>query len=145
MDWKPIGVRTKGWLDNRWRNEIINDLKGLKLRNSIQVVKDRKACNDVVLKTNNACKVVVEKVEEEEEREEEEKKKMKKEQEGEKDEEKEETKEEEEKEKEDKEEKEKEDKEEKEEEEDQEEKEESLWINYAVSCLLNTFKHNIIY
>jgi hypothetical protein len=48
------------------------------MRNWSQVVKDRKTRNDVVLKTNTACKVVVEKVEEEKEREEEEKKKMKK-------------------------------------------------------------------
>jgi hypothetical protein len=26
-----------------------------------------------------------------------------------------------------------------------EEKEKSLWLNYALSYLLNTFKHNIIY
>jgi len=49
------------------------------MRNWSQVVKDRRTRNDVVLKTNNACKVVVEKVAEEEEREKEVKKKMKKE------------------------------------------------------------------
>jgi hypothetical protein len=32
-DWNPIGVRTKGRPKNRWRDEVINDLKKLKLRN----------------------------------------------------------------------------------------------------------------
>ena len=81
MDWKPAGVRTKGWPNNRWRNEEINDLAKVKLRNWSQVVKDRKAWTDVVLKTNNTCKIVVEEEgegEEEGEEEEEEKKKKRK-------------------------------------------------------------------
>jgi len=41
--WNPIGVRTKG-------QEVINDLKKLKLRNWSQIVKDRKAWNDLVQK-----------------------------------------------------------------------------------------------
>ena len=79
MDWKPIGARTKGYPNNRWRDEIINGLEKLKLRNWSQVVKERKACNDVVLKTNNQCNIVLEEEEEEEEDEEEEKEKKEKE------------------------------------------------------------------
>jgi len=41
-DWNPIGVRTEGQPMNRWRNEVINDFIKLKLRNWIQLVKDRK-------------------------------------------------------------------------------------------------------
>ena len=50
-DWNPIGLRTKGQPKNRWRDEVINDLKKLKLRNWIQFVEDRKAWNDLVQKT----------------------------------------------------------------------------------------------
>ena len=41
-EWDPIGVRTKGQPQNRWRDEVINDLKKLKLRNLIQLIRDRK-------------------------------------------------------------------------------------------------------
>jgi len=47
-DWNPIGIRTKGRPKNRWENEVINEIKNLKLRNCIQFVKDRKAWNDPV-------------------------------------------------------------------------------------------------
>ena len=42
-DWNPIGVRTKRQPLNRWRDEVINDFSKQKLRNSIHLVKDRKA------------------------------------------------------------------------------------------------------
>jgi hypothetical protein len=41
--WDPIGIRTKRQRRNSWRDEVINDLKKLKLRNLIQLIKDRKA------------------------------------------------------------------------------------------------------
>jgi len=41
--WKPIEVRTEGRPKNRWREEVINDLKKPKLRSWIHIVKDRKA------------------------------------------------------------------------------------------------------
>jgi hypothetical protein len=31
--WDPIGIRTKGQPQNIWRDEVIKDLKMLKLRN----------------------------------------------------------------------------------------------------------------
>jgi hypothetical protein len=43
----------------------MNDLKKLKLRNWSQVVKDRKAWNDVVQKIKHPCKVAEEEGEEE--------------------------------------------------------------------------------
>jgi hypothetical protein len=90
MDWNNMGVNTKGWPNNTWRDEEINDLKKLKLRNWNQVVKDRKAWNYVVQKTNNPWNIALE-------------------------------------------------------EDEEEEKKKSLWLNHALSYLLNTFKHNIIY
>jgi hypothetical protein len=42
-DWNPIGLRTKGRTKNRWRYEVINHLKKLKLRNCSQIIKDRRA------------------------------------------------------------------------------------------------------
>jgi len=55
MDWNNIEVNTKGWPNNRWRDEEINDLKKLKLRNWSKDVKDGIAWNDVVQKTNKPC------------------------------------------------------------------------------------------
>ena len=69
MDWNNMGLKTKGCLNKRWRDEVINDLKMLKLRNWSQVVKDRKVLNDVVQKNKSLCKVVLEEEEEEEEEE----------------------------------------------------------------------------
>jgi hypothetical protein len=42
-EWDSIGIRTKEQPQNRWRDEVINDLKKLKLRNLIQLIRDRKA------------------------------------------------------------------------------------------------------
>jgi len=41
--WKCTEVRTEGHTKNRRRDEVINDLKKLKLRIWIQIFKDRKA------------------------------------------------------------------------------------------------------
>ena len=60
IDWNPIGIRTKGRQKNSWRYEVINYLKQRELRNWIQLVKDRRAWNDVVQNTKNryrACRV----------------------------------------------------------------------------------------
>jgi hypothetical protein len=50
-NWNPIGIRTTGRPTNRWRDEEINDLKKIKLRNWIQLIKSRKASNDLMQKT----------------------------------------------------------------------------------------------
>jgi hypothetical protein len=36
---------------NRWGDEMLNDFKKLKVKNWTQLVKDRKACNELVQKT----------------------------------------------------------------------------------------------
>ena len=41
--WKPIEVRTEGWPKNRWRDEVINDLKKPKLRICFQSSKIEKS------------------------------------------------------------------------------------------------------
>jgi len=46
-----MGVRTKEWPKNRWRDEVTSDLKKLKLRNWSQIIKEREAWNDLVQKT----------------------------------------------------------------------------------------------
>ena len=47
-DLNPLGIRTKGRPKNRRRDEVINDTQKLKLRNWIQLVKDRKAWNNLM-------------------------------------------------------------------------------------------------
>jgi len=47
-DWNPTGIRSKGRPKNRWRDEVINDVKKLKLRKCFQLVRDRRAWNDLV-------------------------------------------------------------------------------------------------
>jgi hypothetical protein len=46
--WNSVGVRTKERPKDRRRDEVINDLKKLKLRNWIQTVRDIKAWNNLV-------------------------------------------------------------------------------------------------
>jgi hypothetical protein len=48
--WNAMGIRTKGWPKNRWREEVINDLRKLKLRKWSKHVKGRNAWNDLVQK-----------------------------------------------------------------------------------------------
>jgi len=47
-DWNLIGVRSRGRPKNKCRDEVINNLKNVKLRNWSQIVKYRKAWNDLV-------------------------------------------------------------------------------------------------
>ena len=51
-DLNPEGIRTKGRPKYRWRYEVKNDLKKLKLRNWSQILKDKEAWNNVMQKTN---------------------------------------------------------------------------------------------
>jgi hypothetical protein len=48
--WKPIGIRTNDRPKISWRNEVIHDLRKLKLRNCLQLVKEFKIWNDLVQK-----------------------------------------------------------------------------------------------
>jgi hypothetical protein len=49
-NWNPIGIRTKGRPNIRWRNEVIHDLRKQKLRNCLELVKESKVWNDLVQK-----------------------------------------------------------------------------------------------
>ena len=51
-DWNPVGMRTKGQPNNKRSVEVLYDIKTLKLRKLIHLVKDRKAWNDLVQKTH---------------------------------------------------------------------------------------------
>jgi translation initiation factor IF-3 len=50
-DWNPIEIRIKRQSNNSWKEEVINDLKELKLRNWIKLVKDRYIWKNLVQKT----------------------------------------------------------------------------------------------
>ena len=52
IDWDSIGIRTKGRPKNIWRDEAINDLKKLNLRNCIKFVKGRNIWSHLVQRTN---------------------------------------------------------------------------------------------
>jgi len=50
---------------SNWRDEVINDIKKLKLRNWIQLIKDKKAWNDLMEKTKTHVGFLVPEEEEE--------------------------------------------------------------------------------
>jgi hypothetical protein len=50
-EWNPIGKRSIGRPKNRWKYEVLNYLKKLKLKNWTYLVKDRKARCELVQKT----------------------------------------------------------------------------------------------
>jgi hypothetical protein len=51
MEWHAIGVRSKGRPKNRGKDELLNDLRKLKAKNWIYLIKDRKARYELVHKT----------------------------------------------------------------------------------------------
>jgi len=53
----PIGVRTRGRSKNRCRGEVINDLR--KWKQKLDLVKDRKAQNDLMQKTKTNVGLIV--------------------------------------------------------------------------------------
>jgi hypothetical protein len=50
-EWNPIEVRTKGRPRSRWKDEVLNDLKRLKVENWTYLVKDKKAWYELVQRT----------------------------------------------------------------------------------------------
>jgi hypothetical protein len=50
INWNPIGIRTNGRPKISWRNEVIHDLRKLKLRNCLQLVKESVVWNHLVQK-----------------------------------------------------------------------------------------------
>jgi hypothetical protein len=47
-EWNPIGMKSKGHPKNRWRDEVLNDLKKLGVMNWTCLVKDRKAWYELI-------------------------------------------------------------------------------------------------
>jgi hypothetical protein len=50
-EWNPIGMRSKGRPRNRWKDELLNDLKKLKVKNWTYLIKDRNVWCELVQKT----------------------------------------------------------------------------------------------
>jgi hypothetical protein len=50
-EWNPIGMRSKGRPRNRWKEEVLNDLKTLKAKNWTYLVKDSRAWCELLPKT----------------------------------------------------------------------------------------------
>jgi hypothetical protein len=50
-EWNAIGKSYKGRPKNRWKYEVLSDLKTLKVKKWTYLVKDRKACCKLVQKT----------------------------------------------------------------------------------------------
>jgi hypothetical protein len=44
-DWNPIRVRSKGCPKQRWRDEVLNELKKLKVKNWTYLVKEKPGMN----------------------------------------------------------------------------------------------------
>ena len=51
MEWNPVGIRSKGRPRNRWKDEVLNDLKELKAKNWTYVVTDRNTWCELVQNT----------------------------------------------------------------------------------------------
>jgi len=42
LDWKPMGIRRLGRPRQRWQEDVMEELKKLKVKNSKEIAKDRK-------------------------------------------------------------------------------------------------------
>jgi hypothetical protein len=51
MEWNPIGMRSKEHPKNSWKDEVLNDLKKLKVKNWTVLIKDRKVWYELMQKT----------------------------------------------------------------------------------------------
>jgi len=50
LDWKPMGTRPVGRPRQRWQEDVMEDLKKLKVRNWKETAKDRKTSRDLAEK-----------------------------------------------------------------------------------------------
>jgi len=50
LDWKPMGTRPVGRPRQRWQEDVIGDLKKLKIENWKETAKDRRTWRDLVEK-----------------------------------------------------------------------------------------------
>jgi hypothetical protein len=46
LDWKPMGTRPVGRTRQRWQEDVVEDLKNLKIKNWKETAKDRKTWRD---------------------------------------------------------------------------------------------------
>jgi len=51
LDWKPMGTRTVGRPRQRWQEDVMEDLKKLKVKNWKETAKDRRTWRDLAEKT----------------------------------------------------------------------------------------------
>jgi len=51
LDWKPMGTRTVGRPRQRWQEDIMEDLKKLKVKNWKETSKDRRIWRELAEKT----------------------------------------------------------------------------------------------
>jgi hypothetical protein len=50
LDWKPMGTRPVGRPRHRWQEDVMEDLKKLKIKNWKETAKDRKIWRDLAQK-----------------------------------------------------------------------------------------------
>jgi hypothetical protein len=50
LDWKPMGTRTVGKRRQRWQEDVMEDLKKLKVKNWKEAAKDRRIRRDLAEK-----------------------------------------------------------------------------------------------
>jgi len=53
LDWKPMGTRPVGRPRQRWQEDVMEDLKMLKVKNWKETAKDRRTWRDLVEKAEN--------------------------------------------------------------------------------------------
>jgi len=51
LDWKPMGTRPVGKPRQRWQEDVMEDLKKLKVKNWEEAAKDRRTWRDLAKKT----------------------------------------------------------------------------------------------
>jgi hypothetical protein len=51
--WKPIATRPSGRPRTRWQDDVLKDIKTMKIRSWTQLVKDRKKWSEIVEQAKN--------------------------------------------------------------------------------------------
>ena len=47
LDWKPMGTRLVGRPRQRWQEDVMEDLKKIKVKSWKEITKDRRTCRDL--------------------------------------------------------------------------------------------------
>ena len=50
LDWKPMGIRPVGRSTQRWQEDVLEDLKNMKVKNWKETAKDRRTWRDLAEK-----------------------------------------------------------------------------------------------